>query len=66
MARRKSPYPRRGTPSGDMPVGACAVCGKEQMRGDPFRTMLSNEILCEECYKERGSSGAKAEVAGIP
>jgi hypothetical protein len=47
----KNPYPKIGTPRGDEIVGKCILCGKEQRRGDYFRVMLGDDIVCEMCYK---------------
>lgn len=49
--KKSKAYPSRGTEAGDALVGNCSRCGKVQYRGDPFRMMLSKELLCEQCYK---------------
>lgn len=43
--RRKSPYPQRGTPEGDVRQGECAACGEDIYRGDFFVCNLAGDLL---------------------
>lgn len=58
MSRKRSPYPQRGTDSGDEIIGSCYSCNTPQRRGDPFIVKLGGKVQCHQCY--RGDSAEKA------
>jgi hypothetical protein len=51
--KRKSPFPRRGTPHGDQLIGQCraAGCERELRRGDPFITLIGDVPICDQCNR---------------
>ncbi len=53
----KSPYPHRGSPTGDVLVGTCAWCGEEIQRGDAFMVNITDVLVhtgaCLESFATR-------------
>lgn len=43
--RKKSPYPHRGTPQGDAPIGTCPQCETQICRGDAFVVNIDGTVL---------------------
>jgi hypothetical protein len=54
VKRKKSPYPSRGTVSGDQIVGPCEAigCGQVLRRGDGFITLLGDRLICDPCNRK--------------
>jgi hypothetical protein len=64
IARKRKAYPVAGTESGDAHIGACNFCGNMQHRSYHFRTLLSGEIICQECYESRKNIVQNTRAAG--
>lgn len=65
MSKKKSPYPSRGTPAGEMTVGPCMGqgCATILRRGDSFITLLGDILLCTTCNHAGVLPRERKEVA---
>lgn len=63
MSRKKSPYPSRGTPAGEMITGPCMGCARILRRGDSFITLLGDILLCTPCNHAGVQPRERKEVA---